>query len=108
MFLYLHKKGTLIPDLVSSFPSRGSRRVLCKMIVCEIHEGNMDVTFHVPPQRTDKTVQHRHSPCDLFSPGDCDTISPEPDRRKLRHGATNRMLGIDRAEEMSAFTQRYI
>jgi hypothetical protein len=108
MFPDSHKKGTLTPDPVSSFPSRGSRRVLCKMIVCEIHEGIVDVTFHVPPQRTDKPVQHRPSLGDLLSPRDCDTISPEPDRRKGRHGATSRMLGIDRAEEMSAPTQRYI
>ena len=66
MFLYLHKKDTLTPDPVSTLPSRGSRQVLCKMIVCEIREGIMDVTFHVPPQRTDKPVQHRLSLGDLL------------------------------------------
>ena len=78
------------------------------MIVCEIREGIMDVTFHVPPQRTDYPVQHRPSPCDLFSPRDCDTINPEPGQHRARHGATSRLLGIDKAEEMSASTQRFV
>ena len=108
MFLYLHKKDTLTPDPVSTLPSSGSRQVLCKMIVCEIREEIMDVTFHVPPQRTDKPVQHRLSLGDLSSPPDCDTISPEPDRSKGRHGATSRILGSHRADEMSAPTQRFV